>query len=78
MMMRQWVVYERPKDYPDKYVVRGVTIRPGQLSPDRDPTFVGNTLDEARAAIMALPGAHNLIRLARFAEDEPQIVEVWL
>jgi hypothetical protein len=72
MMMDQWVIYERPKDYPHGFVARRWTVSAAGAVPTRD-TFVAGTLAEARALLP--PG---LICLQRMPEDDPRIVEVWL
>lgn len=63
-----WVIYERPRDFPNSFVVRLWDM-------DR-PTAqfcVGPSLDVVRDLIP--PGA---TQLSRHPMDEPQIVEVWL
>jgi hypothetical protein len=67
------VIYQSPRDYPDKIVGRWHHIRPGGTSIDLDPAFVVDALTEARAEIP--PGLHNL---GRKPEDDPVIVEVWI
>jgi len=66
-----WVVYDHPRDYPDSFVARRwLTDQPTQA------IIVDTTLDEVRRRIQrAMPGA---VRLARFLNDDPKIVEVWL
>lgn len=71
MQLEQFVIYERPRDYPDKFVVRRFRIVPGKIIPD-DNVAVFNTLDEAREFI-----PYHLINIGRQEKDEPQIVEVW-
>ena len=70
--MSQWVVYDHPLDYPDKFVARRWDIYVGVLSAT-DDLHLAETLDEARLLIP--PG---LYRLARFEDDDPCIVEIWL
>jgi hypothetical protein len=72
-VMRMFVVYRDPADYPGRYVVRGCSVGAGRIVPDSDPTFVGDDLVGARAAI---PREANT-RFARDENDEPQIVETW-
>lgn len=73
-----WVIYEDPRDYPNRFVVRRWVCGFGsialkQATPDPEPTAVVFTLEQARAAIPA--GAVNL---GRYANDDPAIREVWM
>jgi hypothetical protein len=68
--LRQYVIYEKPRDYPGGFVVRGFSVGPG-IVPDRVAQYA-QTLDAARELVP--PG---LFRLPRWPDDEPQIVEVW-
>lgn len=70
--MSQWVVYDHPRDYPNKYVLRRWDIRGGSMIPT-DDLHVADSLEAIRQAVP--PG---LYRLGRFGEDDPCIVEVWL
>jgi hypothetical protein len=70
--MSQWVIYEHPRDYPYQYVMRRWDIRGGSMMATDETAFAG-TLEEIRDKVPA-----GLYRLARFAEDDPCIVEVWL
>lgn len=68
-----YVVYDRPKDHPDKIVVRewdGVTEKPSLIAHGFE------TIDLAREWIQkTVPGAH---RMPRFPTDDQVVVEVWL
>lgn len=70
--MSQWVVYERPRDYPNKFVLRRWDIRAGSMIATDDL----QTADSLAAIRKAVPAG--LYRLKRFEEDDPCIVEVWL
>jgi hypothetical protein len=70
--MMQWVIYERPRDYPNQFVMRVWKIGAGTFSPTDDVTLA-DTLDEIRKNVP--PG---LYCLGRYADDDPCIVEVWL
>lgn len=74
LTIRQYVIYHNARDYPGKYVVRGVTIRRRDIQPDGEPLAVVDTLDQARAAI---PPAADVC-ITRSDNDEPQIVETWI
>lgn len=70
-MLEIWTVYAHPRDYPDKFVARKCLVATTvQLTHDM---FVADTLAEIRSLLP--PG---LMRLDRFPEDDPVIVEVWL
>jgi hypothetical protein len=71
--LSMYVIYERPLDYPDHYVVRRWAVFLGDLSPDAAPHAVTLTLEAARASI-----PHGMVALPRNADDEPQIVESWI
>jgi hypothetical protein len=68
-----YVVYRRPRDYPEQYVVRIQRVSRGGVEPDREPFALGPPLADVRAALP--PGLYNL---GRQPDDEPQIVEVWV
>lgn len=70
--LRTYTIYERPLDFPEKFVVRGFTIRADSAEPDAR-VQVADTLEEARALI-----PYGCVCLARDPDDEPQIVETWL
>ena len=74
--LEMFVVYENPKDYPGKFVVRRWSVTPFengvQLVPD-SAAFVGDTLEKVRAAVPA-----SAIRTPHYPGDDPCIVEIWL
>lgn len=67
----QWTIYKNPRDYPNKFVLRACVIGPRGVQPVEGVCVV-DTLDEARARV-----PEGLVRLPRFANDDPVIVEVW-
>lgn len=71
--MSQWVIYSHPRDFPGQYVMRRWDIRAGGIMLATDDMMLANTLEEIRKSVP--PG---LYRLARFKDDDPCIVEVWL
>jgi hypothetical protein len=75
-MLRCYSIYQNPRDYPGKIVVRGTTIAGGTCEPDETAVYIGESLNDARAVIEALDP--NLICFPRDENDEPQIVETWL
>ncbi len=74
--MKLHVVYYQPRDYPESYVVRGFEITTEGPVPDRAPLAVVAELVEARRVILeATPGS---VRVERYPDDDPVLVEVWL
>lgn len=69
-VLTQYTIYERPRDYPEGFVVRAWHIMPGRAEPGEART--ASTLEEARALVP--PG---LICFARTPDDDPTIVETW-
>lgn len=70
--MNQYVIYEKPKDHPTKFVVRQWIIGPGTAK--AGPMIsTSDTLEEAQATL-----PEGLTNIPRFANDDPVIVEVWM
>lgn len=69
--MRMYVIYERPRDYPDRYVLRQWIID-GEARPT-GWFVVAETLDAVRKFV-----PRQCIRFERNPSDEPQIVESWI
>lgn len=67
-----YVIYEHPKDYPDRFVVRRARIRGPKVKLDAVP-MLADDLEDARSCVPP-----DLIRLKRYMLDDPCIVEVWL
>ncbi len=67
-----FTIYERPTDFPNHFVVRRSIICMGVVSPVVD-VYLAPTLEQARQLVPP-----HLVRIPRFPDDEPQIVEVWL
>ena len=69
-----YVVYEGVSDYPNaRYVVRRQKVRAGQIDMDSTPTYVGDSLADARDAV-----PFDMVRFARSPDDDPVILECWL
>ena len=74
ILMPIWTVYARPKDYPDLFVARRFDIVHGELQAcPSDDVVTASSLQELREMLPM-----GLTRLPRHADDEPQIVEVWI
>ena len=67
-----WVIYERPSDFPEHFVVRRWWTDRGKVYANPTCQFF-DTLEEARASL-----PRNLFCMARSAGDQPQIKEVWI
>lgn len=66
-----WTVYDRPADYPTKFVARR-WLATMQLVPT-DDVLLDDTLDALRNRLP--PG---LVQMPRDPSDDPNIVESWL
>ena len=64
-----WVIYDRPDDYPNRYVVRKFY---GNMPTDE--LYGGRDLEELRTML----AKSKLIRFPRDATDDPKIVEAWM
>jgi len=67
-----WTVYDRPLDYPASFVARKSVVGASIVTVTHE-MFTADTLDELRALL-----PQGLYRVHRFAQDDPNIVEVWL
>ncbi len=73
-MIRTYVIYDHPKDYPQHFVVRAWEVVCGVPVPI--PSFdclLANSLEEARSRL-----PEGLINIGREACDDPRIREVWV
>lgn len=75
VLMRQWAIYERPLDYPKGFVVREWIIMRGDPEPHSGPATYHETLGRARHS--GIPTQANL-RIPRYPDDPPTLVEVWV
>ena len=64
-----WVIYDNPKDFPGKFVVRKFH----NDVPEKDAHAIEDTLDAAR---LKLP--EGLVHLPRHEADDTCIVECWI
>lgn len=72
--LRTYCIYERPRDFPDNYVVRAWDIVSGVAAPVRDWNLkLAATLEGARALIPA-----GKVNIGRMDGDDPAIYEVWV
>lgn len=68
-----WVIYERPRDYPQGFVVRRWEVTPGE--PERPDAVALYAPDLFAARCLVPPGKFNLHRQP---EDDVAIREVWM
>lgn len=66
-----YIIYDRPKDYPDHFVVREFDIFPNLVVPGR--CRLAYSLEQARNLVP--PG---LALVQPDPSDDPVIVEIWL
>jgi len=72
--LTMFTIFEKPKDYPDKFVVRGFDVERGNPEPHPHAVhIVCNSLEEARSAVPS-----GLYCIARSPEDHQSVVETWL
>jgi hypothetical protein len=72
-VVSHYVVYERPKDYPNHFVVREWRIHSDGSIEARQSCALAPTLEEARTFIPAW-----CINIGRQLWDDPSIKEVWI
>lgn len=68
-----WVIFERPRDFPNGYVVRRQCVVPGGGIWIDPIAFGFATLELAREGLPA-----GLVNLGRQPSDDPTIKETWL
>lgn len=70
-----WVVYRRPRDFPDSFVVRRqFVMRDSSVRVETTPITVGPSLDSVRWALLP----YGLYNIGRQPNDDPVIEEVWI
>jgi hypothetical protein len=72
-LLEMFVIYERPSDFPESYVVRRHVVEGAGSRACTEPLCIVPTLEAARAAI-----PRGVLNIGRLPEDEPEIVEVWI
>jgi hypothetical protein len=72
-IMTVWVIYERPRDFPQGYVLRAqYAMRGGAVKPSADAWYADDA-DKLRAIV-----PFGLARMPRMPDDDPKIVETWI
>lgn len=70
-VLRMFVIYDHPKDYPDFVVMREWQIHAGQAEPGA--IIVQHTIEECRRHL-----PNGAIKIGPQAGDDPVILEVWV
>ena len=70
-MIRLWVIYEHPDDYPESYVVRSQV--PHSSGAHFGQPMFAKSLEQARDLV-----PDNCVVIPRALSDVPAIVESWL
>lgn len=70
----QYVVFDKPKDYPKFIVVRKFILD----KPTDDAYLIIGDGGDALQFVRAMLRQNGFIRIPRSQSDEPQIVETWL
>lgn len=70
-----YVIYDHPKDYPDKFVMKRDIIG-GKSGVRRDPDFI--ELSDKLEDLRTIAYNHGLFRMRRHEMDDPCIIECWL
>jgi len=74
-VMDIWVIYEKPVDFPDRFVARRHEIRCGTHNPTEE-YYTATLLKILRVWVQGeAPGC---VRIPRSPGDDPKIVESWL
>lgn len=74
IVLTLWVIYDRPKDYPNSFVLRRQYVdRNNLIWADRNPVAIGDALEAIRTLIPV--ELHNMNRMPN---DDPAIAEVWI
>lgn len=73
-MALQYVIFNNPIDYPDKFVVRRFLAGGGNVGAEFAAVGVVDTLEEARKLV---PKEFSF-KIPRLPQDEEQIEEVWM
>lgn len=67
-----YTIYDKPKDYPDRFVVRRWRIVGPKVTPEAVP-MLADDIEDARSCIP--PGT---VCMERYLLDDPNIVETWV
>ncbi len=68
-----YTIYDHPKDFPDKFVVRAHIVASDGKQYASTDCQLADTLEEARTFV-----PRDKVRTARHPADDPVIVETWV
>jgi len=72
--MEMFTVYFNPSDFPGKYVIRKWILARGFQGPiPTDQKYIADTLEDVRKNVPP-----EMVKMERYDQDDPTIVEVWL
>jgi len=72
-MISVWAVYDKPTDYPDRFVARRYQIAEGETTATED-VMISTDIEIIHHFMQKL----NLFRTEPFENDDKKIIEVWL
>lgn len=76
-LMTTWTIYDRPRDFPDKVVVRGFDIFNGMTDPV--PQKAGYLFADVETARAWVQQEHpEAVLVAPSQTDHPNVVETWV
>lgn len=86
MIFVLWVIYERPTDYPESFVLRKQYVKSHPSEVVEGATSFGDPLIAVDRKAWIAPTLHGLrhvipnglTRIPRLPGDDPKIVEVWV
>lgn len=74
VLLSVWAIYERPRDFPEHFVVRRWRVLDGRRHPVPDHLAgLATSLEKARGMVPT-----GLTRLAHQPGEDPKIVETWV
>jgi hypothetical protein len=68
-----WVIYDRPKDFPDGYVLRAQWATKGGITASQEAWY-SKTIDNLHSLLPMWA----LTRMGPYPGDDPCIAEVWM
>ena len=69
-----WTIYDHPRDFPEGFVAREWTAKPGEESVPSDYALTAPDIDILRERMLEM----GLVCLTRMPDDDPAIVETWV
>lgn len=72
-VLHTYAIYERPRDFPNSYVLRRWNVENGQIRPDPLPMAVALDLETVRAALPS-----GVVKVTDRQAQDPGILEEWI